>query len=281
VFIHRSYIRYYKIIANQGSIFCFIFEEFNIRYINLKYYLIAVFLTSFNIFGNYAVYNYEAESILYDVYCKTERKKFIYRYFGLYDGHGTEYVSNYLLHNLYLNFRTAQFSLKDKKEKYSLAASLTNSFKEMQEGLDSDLGMNQGATALVIYIYKDHLYVANCGDSRAIICANGKPYNLHSEHKSDLIDNKYLFSRAIGYKSTNLISAVPEIKKYDLLDSYEFIIMATSVFWNFLTTEAAIELARHYLSCGNAVDDVVEELGRYAINRGAENNLSLILIKLK
>lgn len=40
-----------------------------------------------------------------------------------------------------------------------------------------------GSTAVVSVITADKIVVANCGDSRAVLCRNGKPFPLSTDHK--------------------------------------------------------------------------------------------------
>lgn len=40
-----------------------------------------------------------------------------------------------------------------------------------------------GSTAVVAIITPDKIVVANCGDSRAVLCRNGRPVPLSSDHK--------------------------------------------------------------------------------------------------
>ena len=40
-----------------------------------------------------------------------------------------------------------------------------------------------GSTAVVSIITTDKIVVANCGDSRAVLCRNGKPFPLSTDHK--------------------------------------------------------------------------------------------------
>lgn len=40
-----------------------------------------------------------------------------------------------------------------------------------------------GSTAVVAVVSPDEIFVANCGDSRAVLCRNGKPVPLSSDHK--------------------------------------------------------------------------------------------------
>lgn len=40
-----------------------------------------------------------------------------------------------------------------------------------------------GSTAVVAIVSRSHIIVANCGDSRAVLCRNGIPIPLSFDHK--------------------------------------------------------------------------------------------------
>ena len=54
----------------------------------------------------------------------------------------------------------------------------------LRELPDFKLGQNySGATACVCFITHEHLIIANCGDSRAVLCTGGKSRDLSRDHK--------------------------------------------------------------------------------------------------
>lgn len=53
-----------------------------------------------------------------------------------------------------------------------------------------------GSTAVVSVVTPEKIVVANCGDSRAVLCRNGKPVPLSTDHKvsvSALSREKHIF----------------------------------------------------------------------------------------
>lgn len=50
-----------------------------------------------------------------------------------------------------------------------------------------------GSTAVVSVITPDKIVVANCGDSRAVLCRNGKPVPLSTDHKVSFTQNMLSF----------------------------------------------------------------------------------------
>ncbi|KAL5973450.1 hypothetical protein ACLOJK_030100 [Asimina triloba] len=55
-----------------------------------------------------------------------------------------------------------------------------------------------GSTAVVAVVTPDEIVVANCGDSRAVLCRNGKPVSLSSDHKPDRPDELMRIEEAGG-----------------------------------------------------------------------------------
>ncbi len=51
------------------------------------------------------------------------------------------------------------------------------------EGFQMD--SQAGCTANVSVVYKNHLYTANSGDSRTVLCSKGKTYAMSIDHKPD------------------------------------------------------------------------------------------------
>lgn len=61
-----------------------------------------------------------------------------------------------------------------------------------------------GSTAVVAIVTPDKIVVANCGDSRAVLCRNGKPIPLSSDHKVSSF-----LSSLQPLELANLVSYIP------------------------------------------------------------------------
>jgi len=103
-------------------------------------------------------------------------------FFGIYDGHRNSYVSEYLQKNLH---NVVQNSTK-------ISSQPQNAIKEAFCKIDKEVLKNQqslniqgGSTALCGYINSGSLYLANVGDSKAIVIRDGVPVTLNVEHRAN------------------------------------------------------------------------------------------------
>lgn len=151
-------------------------------------------------------------------------------------------------------------------------------------------GKDSGCTAVVALLHGRDLYVANAGDSRCVVCRNGKAIEMSLDHKpeDELESNRITkaggrvtldgrvngglnLSRAIGdhaYKMNSdllpeeqMISALPDVKKLIIDKDDEFMILACDGIWNFMSSEEVVQFVREKLQDGNKkVSQVCEEL---------------------
>jgi len=109
-------------------------------------------------------------------------------YFGVYDGHGGPECAEYLRDYLH------QFIIKDENFPQNPALAIRRGFREAEslflqfaEKQEEELGDidRSGSCAVVAIIIDDVCYVANVGDSRAIMSKNtgSEVYNLSTDHK--------------------------------------------------------------------------------------------------
>ena len=120
--------------------------------------------------------------------------------FAVYDGHGgiacaeflrTRFVNTLLANkNFELNpieaIRDSLASLE--KVLCSLCVNYMQAFLECSSG-NKEWSLS-GSTAIVCYLSDHHLTVANIGDSRAVLCREGKAVALSIDHKPDRSDER-------------------------------------------------------------------------------------------
>jgi len=118
-------------------------------------------------------------------------------YFGIFDGHGGEGCSEFLKNN-FLNYL-----IENKNFPFDIKTSLNETFEKVEEEFfkqkcSSTLEQSDrsGSCALVSLLFDNKIYIANLGDSRAIMSINGgaKVKQLTTDHKPN---NPKEFERAI------------------------------------------------------------------------------------
>ncbi|KAJ8503722.1 hypothetical protein OPV22_004608 [Ensete ventricosum] len=174
-----------------------------------------------------------------------------------------------------------------------------------------------GSTAVVAVVGPTRIVVANCGDSRAVLCRNGAPIPLSSDHKPDredelqrieAIGGRVIYwdgarvlgvlamSRAIGdsYLKPYVVSE-PEVTVTEREEGDECLILASDGLWDVVTNETACDVARMCLR-GDGDDDKEEEGGggghslcsdaavlltKLALARHSADNISVVVIDLR
>lgn len=122
-----------------------------------------------------------------------------------------------------------------------------------------------GTTAVCAFVGREKIFIANCGDSRAILCRNGEPVFSTQDHKPILpgekerimnaggsvmiqrVNGSLAVSRALGdyeYKNVKdkgqceqLVSPEPEIFCLDRDPADEFLVLACDGIWDVMTNE--------------------------------------------
>ncbi|KAF8116754.1 hypothetical protein N665_0014s0018 [Sinapis alba] len=126
-----------------------------------------------------------------------------------------------------------------------------------------------GSTAVTAVLTKEHIVVANTGDSRAVLCRNGMAIPLSSDHKPDRPDERARIeaaggrvlvvdgarvegilatSRAIGDRYLKPIVAwEPEVTFMRREPGDECLILASDGLWDVLSSQLACDIARFCL----------------------------------
>ncbi|KAM4121396.1 hypothetical protein ACB094_01G002400 [Castanea mollissima] len=134
-------------------------------------------------------------------------------FFGVYDGHGGSQVANYCCDRIHMALaEEIEFvkkgltdgSIKDNcQEQWKKA--FTNCFLKVDDEVGGKTGLEPvapetvGSTAVVAIICSSHIIVANCGDSRAVLCRGKEPMALSVDHKPNRED-EYARIEAAGGK---------------------------------------------------------------------------------
>lgn len=260
--------------------------------------------------------------------------------FGVYDGHGGSQVANYCHERLHMALAQEIDIMKEDshnesvnwKEQWSKAFlncfcrvdDEVGGFCSETDGIEPDLSAIApeavGSTAVVAVVSPTHIIVANCGDSRAVLCRGKLPMPLSIDHKPNREDEclrieelggkvinwdghrvsgVLAVSRSIGDRYLRpYVIPDPEIMFVPRAKEDDCLILASDGLWDVLTNEEACDMARrrillwHKKNGGTltnergenvdpAAQDAAEYLTRLALQRGSSDNISVIVVDLK
>ena len=170
-----------------------------------------------------------------------------------------------------------------------------------------------GATAVTLMMVGRRLYCANAGDSRAILCRDGKAWPLSEDHKPTLpvererivragsfvlngrVNGILALSRAFGdftFKqndqvpfSQQAVTVMPEVSVTDLQPNDDFVVLACDGLWDCMTSDQVVnyvrlELGDHgdcALCCEKLMDRCVSQDG---LGIGTDN-MTIVIVQLK
>jgi len=248
-------------------------------------------------------------------------------YFGVFDGHGGKRAAHYSAKHMHFNIgRSAGWhrssavrgSLRESLRPESAAPNEADLVEGISEGfLETDRGflekarkgrLTSGTTACVIIVQDRTMYVANLGDSRAVLCRKRKAVPLSSdqnttdqaEQKRVVKDGGYIASdgeelrvggvlcvtRAVGdydpddRRKLRGISAEPVVERHALDDDDEFVILACDGLWDVFSAQSAVDFARQLLAREHHPAVACEGLVAEALKRGSTDNVSVLLVRL-
>ncbi|KAL7152255.1 hypothetical protein ABFS83_04G085100 [Erythranthe nasuta] len=225
-------------------------------------------------------------------------------YFGVYDGHGCSHVATKCKERLHQMVKEEVRVVDDDKDdvvsrdvewwKCVMGRSFTRMDKEVVAicnrnddggGVAADDRVATcrcelqtpereavGSTAVVAVVTPDKIVVANCGDSRAVLCRNGKAVPLSIDHKPDRPDELsrieaaggrviywqgarvlgvLAMSRAIGDNYLKpYVSCEPEVTMTDRTEEDECLILASDGLWDVVSEDTACGIALMCLKGG-------------------------------
>ncbi|XP_031255815.1 protein phosphatase 2C 51-like [Pistacia vera] len=248
-----------------------------------------------------------------------------YDFFAVYDGHGGAKTANKCRERLHVIIREelkGRNICKGGGFEY-WEDLMTASFMKMdeevsvggeKEGPAAAEMRTMGSTAVVVMVGKDELVVANCGDSRAVLCRGGVAVPLSRDHKPDRPDEterveaaggriiNWNGSRVLGVLATSrsigdeymkpYVISEPEVTVNERMESDDFLIIASDGLWDVVTNEFACEVVRRCLNgqlrvrfsedcIGTSAAEASTFLAELAMARGSKDNISVIVVVLK
>jgi serine/threonine protein phosphatase PrpC len=225
-----------------------------------------------------------------------------YDLYAVFDGHGGDSVAEFCRKNF------ASMLYIELLENNNIAKALFSTFMKVDEALEIPESYMTGSTCLVILKNTNHMWVANCGDSRAIMNSNNNPVELTKDHKPFgderarilalgghvvqtsggvwRVNGELALSRALGDKRLRpYVIPNPDIFKIDLSASNKFIVIGTDGLWDILNNNKVVEIIANEYYNNNLSDKVVlihasNKLLSY-IYDNIEDNTTVILVHIR
>ncbi|KAK5648982.1 hypothetical protein RI129_003874 [Pyrocoelia pectoralis] len=227
-------------------------------------------------------------------------------YFAVFDGHAGARVSAHCSeHLLDAIMQTEEFQEDIMKGIHNGFLELDNKMRtlpEMTSGEDKS-----GSTAVCAFVSPRLIYVANCGDSRAVLCRDGNPIFTTQDHKPGLpterdrivqaggsvmiqrVNGSLAVSRALGdyeYKNVaglgpceQLVSPEPEIFVRDRDDTLdEFLVLACDGIWDVMSNEDLCQFVHSRLLITNDLQEVTSQVIDTCLYKGSRDNMSIVLV---
>ncbi|PAN18404.1 hypothetical protein PAHAL_3G199000 [Panicum hallii] len=223
--------------------------------------------------------------------------------FGVFDGHGGAEVANYCRERLQallsqelgrLGKDLGEVGEVDMKEHWDELFSkcfqrvddeVSGRVSRLVGGVQESRPVapeNVGSTAVVVVVCSSHLVVANCGDSRVVLCRGKEPVALSIDHKPDRKDERariealggkviqwngyrvsgiLAMSRSIGDRYLKpFVIPKPEVTVIPRAKDDDCLILASDGLWDVVSNEEACKVARRQIQLWHKNNGVTTSL---------------------
>ncbi|KAK7321184.1 hypothetical protein VNO77_31554 [Canavalia gladiata] len=212
--------------------------------------------------------------------------------FAIYDGHLGDRVPAYLQKHLFSNI------LKEEEFWDNPAASISKAYQSTDQEILShsfDLGHGGSTAVTAILINGQRLWIANVGDSRAVLSRKGQAVQMTTDHEPNtergIIENKGGFvsnmpgdvprvngqlavSRAFGDKSLKShLRSDPDVQSTDVDVDIDILIIASDGLWKVIPNQEAVDIARRIRDPLKAAKQLTAE----ALKRDSKDDISCVV----
>lgn len=214
--------------------------------------------------------------------------------FGIFDGHLGDRVPSYLKDNLFNNIINEPSFWKDPEIAIKNAYRSTDKFI-LENSVQLGPGGSTAVTAIVID-GKD-LWVANIGDSRAVLCERGSANQLTVDHEPHTerrriekqggfvtslpgdvprVNGQLAVARAFGDQSLKAhLSSEPDVRHVPIDSTIELVILASDGLWKVMSNQEAVEMVKSIKDPQAAAKRLTSE----ALTRKSKDDISCIVIR--
>ncbi|CAN1798960.1 Probable protein phosphatase 2C 44 [Linum perenne] len=184
--------------------------------------------------------------------------------FAIFDGHLGDSVASYLKDNLIDNILNEPIFWEDPAGAIKNAYCSTDNLI-LKNSLQLGPGGSTAVTAIVID-GKD-LWVANIGDSRAVVCESGDVPR---------VNGQLAVARAFGDQSLKAhLTSEPDVRHVPIDSTMEFVILASDGLWKVMKNQEAVDLVKDKKDPQAAAKRLTTE----ALARNSKDDISCIVIR--
>lgn len=215
--------------------------------------------------------------------------------FAIYDGHLGNAVPAYLQKHLFANI------LNEGAFWTNPGGSISKAYEKTDQDIlkSSNLGRGGSTAVTAILINGQRLWVANVGDSRAVLSRGGQAIQMTIDHEPSTergtIENKGGFvsnlpgdvprvngqlavSRAFGDKSLKShLRSDPDILDITIDVNCDILILASDGLWKVMSNQEAIDIARKIRDPQKAA----EQLTTAALNKDSKDDISCVVVRFR
>ncbi|KAF8104924.1 hypothetical protein N665_0165s0013 [Sinapis alba] len=216
--------------------------------------------------------------------------------FAIYDGHMGPTVPAYLQKHLFSNI------LKEGEFWVDPQRSILKAYEKTDQAIlsnSSDLGRGGSTAVTAILINGRRLWIANVGDSRAILSQGDRTMQMSTDHEpraerssiedrggfvSNLpgdvprVNGQLAVSRAFGDKGLKThLSSEPDIRDAYVDSQTDVLVLASDGIWKVMSNEEAMEIARRVKDPQKAAKELTAE----ALRRESKDDISCVVVRFR
>ena len=234
-----------------------------------------------------------------DRYVVAERFCMGYTLLAIMDGHGGDFVSEFVRKNIVTVVKRSLESQSD----FNIKTALIRAYHTIHNMMPKGKSHVCGSTCVVMLLHDNHLWVANCGDSRAIINDGDNGIDLTVDHKPDnpqemarirrsggdvlMIDGvarvigELAVSRSIGDKRyAPFVIPSPDVTYYPLTLQNRYVLLATDGLWDVMSTQDVDTFVRKSAAASLNASDLSFAIIRHAYEAlDANDNITVVVCK--
>ncbi|KAK8708330.1 hypothetical protein V6N13_059374 [Hibiscus sabdariffa] len=208
--------------------------------------------------------------------------------FAIYDGHLGDSVPAYLQKHLFANI------LKEEEFWVDPSRAISKAYEKTDQAIlshSSDLGRGGSTAVTAILINGIRLWVANVGDSRAVLSRGGRAIQMTTDHEPNTergsienrgdvprVNGQLAVSRAFGDKSLKShLRSDPDIQNTNVDNNTDILILASDGLWKVMNNQEAVDIARKIKDPLKAAKQLIAE----AVQRDSKDDISCVVVRFR